>query len=246
MKLLDGKWAVVTGGASGIGAAIVSRFAAAGARGVVLDVDLGRGELPLGWEGREVDVRDDAAMGEAFGAIGPSLDVLVTCAGIVPGWAGIAAIDVGGWDEVFAVNVRGTMLAFRHAAPRLRDGGSVVAIGSINSWRGDPNIASYVASKHAVLGIVRSAAMELGARNIRVNALGPGPVATEALLARMATRQREQGIAVDDALAAGAAQTMLGRMATVEEVAAAALFLASDLSSATTGHLLPVDGGLGA
>jgi enoyl-[acyl-carrier-protein] reductase (NADH) len=62
----------------------------------------------------------------------------------------------------------------------------------------------------------------------------------------MATRQREQGIAVDDALAAGAAQTMLGRMATVEEVAAAALFLASDLSSATTGHLLPVDGGLGA
>jgi NAD(P)-dependent dehydrogenase (short-subunit alcohol dehydrogenase family) len=244
MSLLDGKWAVVTGGASGIGAAIVARFAAASARGVVLDLDLGRSKLPAGWEGREVDVRDDGAMGQAFAAIEPPIDVLVTCAGIVPGWAGIADLDVGQWDEVFAVNVRGTMLALRHATPRLRDGGAAVAIASMNSWRGDPNIPSYVASKHAVLGIVRSAAMELGARNIRVNALGPGPIATEAMLARMATRERERGIPTGEALAAAAAQTALGRIATVDEVAAAALFLASDLSSAITGHLLPVDSGV--
>jgi NAD(P)-dependent dehydrogenase (short-subunit alcohol dehydrogenase family) len=183
-------------------------------------------------------------MAAAFGDIETGLDVLVTCAGIVPGWRGIGELDVSNWDEVFAVNVRGTMLALRHAAPRLRDGASVVAIGSINSWRGDPNIASYVASKHAVLGIVRSAALDLGTRNIRVNAVGPGPVATEALLARMATRERERGTPVGEALTAAAVQTALGRMATVEEVAAAALFLASDLSTATTGHLLPVDSGI--
>ena len=244
MSLLEGKSAVVTGGASGIGAGIVARFAAEGARGAVLDLDPGRAQLPAGWEGFEVDVRDENSVAEAFRAIESELDILVACAGIVPGWARVAETDVARWDEVFAVNVRGTILALRHAAPKLRDGGSVIAIGSINSWRGDPNISSYVASKHAVLGIVRSAAMDLGTRNIRVNALAPGPIATEALLGRMASRKRELGIPVEEALAAAAGQTALGRMATVEEVAAAALFLASDLSTATTGHLLPVDSGL--
>jgi NAD(P)-dependent dehydrogenase (short-subunit alcohol dehydrogenase family) len=244
MTLLSGKSAVITGGASGIGAAIVDRFAAEGARGVVLDLDLAGTEFPDGWDGHEVDVRREESVAGAFGQIEPGLDVLVTCAGIVPGWARTGEVDVTEWDEVFAVNVRGTILALRHGAPRLRDGGSVIAIGSINSWRGDPNLAGYAASKHAVLGIVRSAAMDLGARNIRVNALAPGPIATEALLARMATRERELGIPVDEALVAAAAQTSLGRIATIEEVAAAAVFLASDLSTATTGHLLPVDAGL--
>jgi len=244
MSLLAGKSAVVTGGASGIGAAIVARFAAEGARGVVLDLDPGRAGLPAGWEARHIDVRDEASVASAFETIEPMFDLLVTSAGIVPPWAGTGELDTQGWEEVFAVNVRGTMLALRYAAPRLREGGSVIAIGSINSWRGDPHIASYVASKHAVLGIVRSAAIDLGARNIRVNAVAPGPIATEALLARMARRERERGTAVGDALAAAAAQTALRRMATVEEVAAAVLFLASDLSTATTGHLLPVDSGV--
>ena len=95
-----------------------------------------------------------------------------------------------------------------------------------------------------MLGLARSAALDLGRRGIRVNALGPGPVATEALLERMATRERERGIPVEDALAAAAAQTALGRIATVDEVAAAALFLASGLSSGITGQLLAIDGGM--
>jgi NAD(P)-dependent dehydrogenase (short-subunit alcohol dehydrogenase family) len=168
----------------------------------------------------------------------------VAAAGIVPGWAGIAETDLERWDAIFAVNVRGMVATLKHAAPLLREGSAVVLIGSLNSWRGDPNIASYVASKHAVLGIVRSAALDLGRRGIRVNALGPGPVATDALLARMADRERTLGVPVETALASAAAQTALGRIVRVEEVADAALFLASGLSSGITGQLLPIDAGM--
>jgi NAD(P)-dependent dehydrogenase (short-subunit alcohol dehydrogenase family) len=242
VSLLAGKTVAVTGGANGLGAAIVRRFDGEGARGVVLDLPsaLGR-DLPDGWRAIGVDVRDEPSVAAAFAETGP-LDVLVAAAGIVPGWATTADIDLDLWDEVFRVKVRGTISTLKHAA--VADGGAIVAIGSLNSWRGDPNIAGYVASKHAVLGIVRSAALDLGRRGIRVNALGPGPIATDALLARMHTRARERGIPVEDALAGAAAQTALGRIATIDDVAGAALFLASDLSSGVTGHLLPVDAGI--
>jgi NAD(P)-dependent dehydrogenase (short-subunit alcohol dehydrogenase family) len=239
MSLLDGKTVAVTGGARGLGAGIVRRFAAEGARGTVLDL-LAAADVPAGWTSAAVDVRDDAAVAAALAVEGP-IDVLVAAAGIVPGWRTTAELGIDEWDEVFRVNVRGMASAMKHA--QVVDGGAIVAIGSLNSWRGDPNIASYVASKHAVLGLVRSAALDLGRRGIRVNALGPGPIATEALLDRMLTRERERGIPVEEALAAAARQTALGRMATIDEVAAAALFLASDLSSGITGHLLPVDAG---
>src|SRR5262249_39138903 len=111
-------------------------------------------------------------------------------------------------------------------------------------WKGDPNLLSYTASKHAVLGLVRSAALDLGRRGVRVNAIAPGPIATDALLGRMRRRALETGASVEDALAAAARQTALGRIATVAEAAAAALFLASDLPSGITGQLLPVDGGI--
>jgi NAD(P)-dependent dehydrogenase (short-subunit alcohol dehydrogenase family) len=242
VSLLADKTAAVTGGANGLGAAIVRRFDGEGARGVVLDLPsaLG-GELPDGWRAIAVDVRDDAAVEAAFADAGP-VDLLVAAAGIVPGWATTRELDVDLWDEVFRVNVRGMMSTFKHAA--VVDGGAIVAIGSLNSWRGDPNIAGYAASKHAVLGLVRSAAIDLGRRGIRVNAVGPGPIATEALLARMRTRERELGVPVADALAGAAAQTALGRMATADDVAGAVLFLASDLAAGITGHLVPVDAGI--
>ena len=243
MSLLAGRRAVVTGGARGLGAAVVERFAAEGATGVVLDLDAPAEPLPAGWDHVQVDVRDDAALAEEIAGAG-RVDVLVTAAGVVPGWAGLADTDPATWDEVLEVNARGTWSAIRHAVPAMGVGGAVVAIASLNAWRGDANLASYAASKHAVLGLVRSAAAEHGPRGIRVNAVAPGPVATRAMLDRMGRRERERGIAVAAALAAAAAQCALRRMATVEEVAAATLFLASPLSSGTTGHLLPVDGGL--
>lgn len=243
MTLLEGAFAAVTGGGRGLGAGIARRFAAEGARGAVLDLPSALAEVADGWDGIPVDVRDEESVRQAFAGV-DRLDVLVAAAGIVPGWAGIADTDLDHWDEVFAVNVRGMAATLKHAAPVLADGASVVLIGSLNSWRGDPNIASYVASKHAVLGITRSAALDLGRRGIRVNALGPGPVATGALLDRMATRERERGIPVAVALERAAEQTALGRIVTVDEVADAALFLASRLSSGITGQLLPVDAGM--
>jgi NAD(P)-dependent dehydrogenase (short-subunit alcohol dehydrogenase family) len=247
MSLLEGKTAVVTGGANGLGAGIVGLFASTGARGVVLDLpSASNDEAPTGWTFIGVDVRDAASVAAAFAQIAarhPNVDVLVAAAGIVPGWADVASIDLEQWDDVFGTNVRGMVSTIQHALPLMAPGGAIVAIGSLNSWYGDPNLMTYVASKHAVLGIVRSAALDLGRRGIRVNAIGPGPIATEALLSRMARRQRELGIPVADALDAAARRTALGRMATIEEVAAAALFLASELSSGITGHLLPVDAG---
>jgi len=240
LNLLAGRRALVTGGASGIGAAIVARFAEEGATGLVLDV--AETTPPDGWTAHRVDLRDEDAVAAALDS---SFDVVVAAAGIVPPWSRVAELDLAQWDEVFAVNARGVAATLKHAAPRLGDGGAIVVIASLNSWRGDPNLAVYAASKHAVLGLARSAALDLGGRGIRVNAIAPGPIATDALRERMRRRADAGGLSVDDALAGAAAGTALGRIATVEDVANAALFLASDLSSGTTGHLLPVDGGLG-
>lgn len=237
MSLLARRRALVTGGASGIGAAIVARFAAEGAVGIVLDV--AEATPPDGWAARRVDLRDETKL-----AIDEPLDIVVAAAGIVPPWSRIADLDLAQWDEVFAVNARGVAATLKHAAPHVRDGGAIVVIASLNSWRGDPNLAVYAASKHAALGLVRSAALDLGSRGIRVNAIAPGPVATDALLERIRRRADAGGPPVADALALAARDTALGRIATADDVANAALFLASDLAAGITGHLLPVDAGI--
>lgn len=236
--VLAGKVAVVTGGARGLGAAIAHAFQGAGATVVVLDL---AGDAPC-------DVSDEAQLGAAFGAIGARhgrVDVLVANAGLVPPWRELDALDAGEWDKVFAVNVRGVALSLKHAVPLMPRGGAVLAMGSIMSERGAARQALYAATKHAVLGIVRAAALELGPRGIRVNALAPGPIATAALRGRIARRaETGDGPGAAAALAALAADTPLGRMATEADVARAALFLATDLSAAITGRLLRVDGGL--
>jgi NAD(P)-dependent dehydrogenase (short-subunit alcohol dehydrogenase family) len=242
---LAGTKAVVTGGSSGIGAAIVGRLAAAGAEGFVLDLrPVAEGALPSGWSALVVDVGDDGALRSAFDRVGARIGVLVAAAGIVPPWRRLEALDLDEWDEVFRVNVRGVASTLHHAVASLADGAAVIVIASLNAWRGDANLPAYTASKHAVLGLVRSAALDLGRRGIRVNALGPGPIATAALLDRIARREARGGPPVLEALERAAAETALGRIASVEEVAEAALFLATAASSGVTGHLLPVDAGL--
>jgi NAD(P)-dependent dehydrogenase (short-subunit alcohol dehydrogenase family) len=250
--LLAGRSAVVTGGANGIGAAIVQELAAAGASpGVVLDLAgaLGRTGPPEGWSETPVDLRDDASVSAAFAearrTVGGSIDVLVAVAGIVPPWTGIRALEPDQWDEVFRVNARGVMRTVQEAEPAMGDGGAIVVIASQNAWRGNENLASYVASKHAALGLVRSLALELGPRGIRVNAIGPGSVATDAYLARLRAREGAGGRAVDESLAADALGAPLRRLATPEDVARAVLFLASGLASGVTGHIVPVGSPLG-
>jgi NAD(P)-dependent dehydrogenase (short-subunit alcohol dehydrogenase family) len=126
----------------------------------------------------------------------------------------------------------------------LRKGsGTVVVTGSINSIKGDPNIASYVASKHAALGIIKSAALDLGRDGIRVNGVAPGPIATKALISRIEKRLAENNGTLDEYLVKIADQTALGRIATEEEVINTIEFLALELSSGITGQLISVDCG---
>jgi NAD(P)-dependent dehydrogenase (short-subunit alcohol dehydrogenase family) len=246
-NLLAGKVALVTGGAQGLGRAIAAGFGEAGARGLLFDRLPADDALPTGWsfEGGDVSKEDDVAravarMREDFGR----LDVAVANAGIVPPWRDTDAVDLSEWDRVFAINARGVMAIIKHAVPLMKDrGASIIAIGSTNSWIGHAKQAAYTASKHAVLGIVRATARDVGRFGIRVNALCPGPVATKALLARARERADAGGMTVEETLRSYG-DTPLCRMATAEDVVGAALFLASDLSSGITGHLIPVDAGL--
>jgi NAD(P)-dependent dehydrogenase (short-subunit alcohol dehydrogenase family) len=230
MGMLSGRVAVVTGAARGLGAAIAARLAQEGA--VVHGLDL-----------PDCDVTEEAQLAAAMARL-PRIDILVANAGLVPPWRAVDALDLAEWDRVFAVNVRGAAASMKHAVPRMPRGGAILAMASINAEVAAASQALYTASKHAVLGLVRAAALDLGPRGIRVNALAPGPIATEALQARIAARHAGGGLAPTAALAAEAARTPLGRIATEQDVANTALFLVSDLAAAITGRMLRVDAGL--
>jgi len=247
-QLLTGRRALVTGGGRGLGGATVAGFAAMGAHGAALDLSgTDFSGLPEGWVGIGCDVTDEAQVASAVATavehLG-GLDAVVAAAGVVPVWQEPAALDLDDFDRVMAVNVHGVAATLKHVAPHLGAGSAVTVIGSLNSWRGDGRIWSYVASKHAVLGLVRSAAGSLGPAGVRVNAVGPGPVATEALVGRMEARAEATATDLDEALAQAARATALGRIATVDDVVNAIAFLTSDLAGGITGQLVPVDGGL--
>jgi NAD(P)-dependent dehydrogenase (short-subunit alcohol dehydrogenase family) len=245
-RLLAGRIALVTGGTRGLGAAIARTFAGEGARGAV--VDLESGPAPEDWVSLRADVTAEedveqavAATVERFG----SLDVVVANAGVVPPWSDASDFDLAALDRTLAVNVRGVAATIKHGARAMREsGGSIVVMASMNAWHAAPAQGAYTASKHAVLGLVRTAALDLGGHGIRVNAIGPGPVATEALRERLSRREAEGGLTAAEALRQAAAGTALGRMVTEDDVARAAVFLASDLASGVTGALVPVDAGL--
>jgi NAD(P)-dependent dehydrogenase (short-subunit alcohol dehydrogenase family) len=246
--VLDGKIAWVTGAAAGLGAAIAGRLAAAGAIGLAFDVAADWSGLPPGWISQQGDVTSEKDLGDAMQRIRQEfgrLDIVIANAGIVPPWHDTEDLDLDEWDKVFAVNVRGVAATIKHAVPLLKaDGGTIVAMGSLNSRRAHAQQCLYTATKHAVLGIVRSAALDLGRYGIRVNALGPGPIATDALVERLRSRADDGGPAPDDVCRQFAAEAALKRMATAADVARAALFLAGPHSAGITGQILPVDAGL--
>ena len=250
-KMLRGRVALVTGGARGLGRAIAGVLADAGASGMVLDVGFEEStlQLPEGWIAVTGDVRriEDievavAKIGSRFGR----LDVVVANAGLVPPWSETEALDLAEWDNVFAVNVRGVAATIKASVPLMKEtGGAIVVLGSMNSQRAHPRMCLYTATKHAVLGIVRATALDLGRYGIRVNAVGPGPILTDALRDRIARRAAEGGPTLPEAIKRHADETALGRMATETNVANTVLFLASNLSAAQTGVIIPVDSGLG-
>ena len=246
--LLKDKVALVTGAEAGIGRTIVRHLADAGALGLGFDIAAHCPDLPRDWLALQGDVCSEDDVRDAVDAVHQKfgrLDVVVANAGLVPPWHDTETIDLDEWDRVFAVNVRGVAATIKHAVPLMKPtGGSIVVMGSLNSRRAHPAQCLYTASKHAVLGIVRAVALDLGRFDIRVNALGPGPIATDALVDRIKTRAEAGGPAAKEALQQYAAQTALGRIASEDDVARAALFLASAQSSGITGQILPVDAGM--
>lgn len=245
---LTGRRAVVTGGGRGLGRAIADRLATLGARITVVDLPGQITDLPAGWDGVALDLTAPNAQGalSALAARLSPVSVVVANAGVVPPWRGVETLDRAEWDRVMAINVWGVAITLGAFAPALEASGhgSAIVMASINGYRAHPRQVLYSASKHAVIGVMRAAAQDLGPRGIRVNALAPGAIATDALLARIDTRHAAGGPTREDALAGLAGETMLRRMATAEDVAGVAAFLASDASRGMTGHVFPVEAGL--
>lgn len=247
---LRGRDAVVTGGCKGIGRAIAEKLFAAGARVTILDLEsaIAGADLPDDWRAETVDYAADefedrvAEIACKFG----KLDILVANAGVVPPWRGIGELDFSEWERVFRINVAGVAFTLKHFASALAESGngSAVLMASINAYKGHAPQTLYVSTKHAVLGITRSAALDLGPLGVRVNAIAPGPIATDALIGRLRRRHEFGAPPPAEALADFASDTALGRLARQEDVAEVALFLSSSRSHAITGQLVPVESGL--
>jgi 3-oxoacyl-[acyl-carrier protein] reductase len=243
---LAGRRVVVTGGARGIGAAVVRRFAGEGARLAVLDVradDAARIAEEVGGSAHGVDLADVAAtrraMAAAIEALG-GIDVLVNNAGILR-FAPLLEMDPADWDEVLAVNAR-SMLVTTQEAVRVMIGqdrpgpcaGKIVNLSSMAAKAGGGGQSHYAASKAAVLALTRAAAEELGCHGITVNCICPGYVLTE-----MGADTRTEAD-----VAEWSAKSPLGRLAQPDDVAGVALFLASPESDYLTGDALNVTGGM--
>ncbi|MEM1236941.1 MAG: SDR family oxidoreductase [Pseudomonadota bacterium] len=245
---LKGRRAVVTGASRGLGRAIGERLAASGAHIMAIDLPEALAACPKDWTAVPIDLTADDAETRlsAAAAVYEVVDIVVANAGSVPPWRGVTELDRNEWKRVMTLNswaVAATLGTFVPSLSRSNHA-SAILMASINGYRAHPKQVLYTASKHAVIGILRSAAQDLGPKGIRVNALAPGPIATDALMERLATRHAGGGPSPDEAVVGLSAETALGRMATADDVANAAHFLASDAASAITGQVVPVEAGL--
>ena len=244
---MSGKIAVVTGGSSGIGAAIVNRFLEKGATVISLDLvkPSNQNQQAIHFD---CDLTHEESVSLAFTDIKKnygSVDIICANAGIVPAWSRITDTEFSDWKKVIDVNVNSLFLTISKGAELLKSGtGTVVITGSLNSWKGDANIASYVASKHAALGLLKSAALDLGREGIRVNGVAPGPIATQALISRVKSRIKKDDKDVESFIQKFAEATALKRIATIDEVVNTIDFLANEQSSGVTGQLIAVDCGV--
>lgn len=247
---LNGRGAVVTGGAAGIGAATVRRLAEAGADVVVADIDesgAARTAVEVaGATGRTVistrlDIADTASVVAAAELCRDRLgrlDIWVNNAGIYPttGPALDAADDF--IDRLLEVNVRGSYAGAREAARRMSNGGVIVNLASTTGFRAAPGISAYVISKHAVVGLTKSLALEFGPRDVRVVGVAPGPIDTPGVQEQMAPL-KAAGLDVAKRMS----QTLLGRAGTADDIARVILFLASDMAAWITGEVVVADAG---
>ncbi len=233
---LTGKTAIVTGGAMGIGFGIVKRLAEAGANVVIADLEAKEGYFCVKTDvSSESDIKN--LIDQTINKFG-TLDIMVNNAGIFPSKP-VMDMDVEFWEKTMAVNLRGVFLGSREAARVMKNSGSIINIGSIDSLHPSmTGLAAYDASKHGVWGFTKNFALEVAPKNIRVNVIAPGGINTEGVAALMAGADMKQ--VIKDF----AARVPLGRFGEPDDIACAALFLASDASSYMTGSIVVVDGGV--
>lgn len=245
MGKLEGKIAVVTGGSSGIGLATAKRFVAEGAYVFITgrraaELDKTRAEIGSNVTAVQGDIANLADIDRLYDTVKSekgALDVIVANAAFVE-QVTLPNATPEHFDRTFNVNARGTFFTVQKALPLLRDGGSIVLVASANWLKGLPEYTTYSATKAAMRSFARSWAAELRGRRIRVNSLSPGPIDTP-IIDGMAGSE-EAGRVLKEQMG----QAMpIGRIGRPEEMAAAALFLASDESSYSTGIDLPADGG---
>jgi NAD(P)-dependent dehydrogenase (short-subunit alcohol dehydrogenase family) len=251
MGKLDGKVAIVTGGAGGIGLATAKLFAEEGASVMIADISedgLAKAVESIGGERVATKVVDVASAEDVASLVADTvdrfggLDVYIANAGIEGKVAPIADYPVEEFDRVLAVNLRGSFLAIQSAAPAIakRGGGSIVVTSSVAGLVGATGLGPYCASKHGVMGLVKTAAAELAPMKIRVNTLNPGPIANRMMESIESQANPE---APESVHAMFEGRVPMGRYGTNEEMARIALFLASDDSSYCTGTSFVGDGG---
>ncbi|WP_331770398.1 SDR family oxidoreductase (plasmid) [Embleya sp. NBC_00888] len=238
-----GRVVVVTGGASGIGAAVARAFAEGGDRVVIADLDVDAAEKvarEIGGVPIPMDITDPVSVASALdrvlAEVGP-LAVLVNNAGLVAGGGLLVDLPIEVFDTVVAVNLRGTFTVTAAAARLMiaaEAGGAIVNISSIGARQPTAGLGHYEATKAAVDAITRTGAIELAPHRIRVNGIAPGPVHTPMTAGLMSDPQARQ---------AWEARIPLGRIAVPEDVAPLAVFLASPAAEHITGTIVPVDGG---
>lgn len=247
MDRLAGKAALITGGAGSIGLATARAFRAEGAQVMITDLDeaaLAKAGGATGAEWKVADVTSShqvkAAVDEAVARFG-RLDVAFANAGVFGTVAPVTQYPTDAFEQVIAVNVLGSFLVAKHALTAMKSGGSLIINSSVVGVTSDQGIAGYATSKHAVVGLMRTAAKEMADKGIRVNSLHPGPTDNEfqhAIEVEAIGRSREESAKAFEQM------IPLARHASPDEIAQAVVFLASDESAFMTGHTLVVDGGL--
>ena len=235
MFSLAGRNAFITGGTSGIGKAVAEAFVAHGARVVIADITDGSEVADeMGTTFVRADVSDDdsvaTALQQAVNALGSKLDIVVLNAGVGDVGPTLEETDQALIDKVTKINHYGVLYGLKHAPKHMNDGGSVISTSSMAAFINVPGAGVYSAGKRAVISMTEMAALELGSRGIRVNAVCPGYTAT-------ALGSGEEGEKLCEAF------TALGRVATVDDMAGVYVFLASPASAYMTGEALKVDGG---
>ncbi|HEX7936825.1 MAG TPA: SDR family oxidoreductase [Paraburkholderia sp.] len=246
-----GKRVLVTAGAGGIGRAIAEAFVADGASVFVCDIDETalqhmQAQLP-GIRTAVCDIADSSAVShmvaDAASALG-GLDVLVNNAGIAGPTASVAEMDADAWEAVLRVNLTGTFAVTQRAIPLLKQSGSgvIVIMSSLAGRFGYPNRSPYSTSKWGLIGLTKTLSRELGEFGIRVNAILPGAVEGPRIQQVLAARASASGRTVDQEKAAALANQSIKRFVDPADIAALAVFLASDAGRSISGQLIPIDG----